>query len=110
MTTDEKRAAFLDELRKSGNATDAAKAAGVSRTCAYQWRSDPAFAKRWDVIVEYTTQLSPSAPLAAAKVVALRDKHGAVMLTEDLEPILALDVSSVDPREVARAIGRPLHR
>lgn len=42
------RETFLNELRVRGNITDAAAAAGMSRTTFYEWRrSDPAFAEAW---------------------------------------------------------------
>lgn len=104
----EKREVFLDALRQDSNATEAAKSAGVSRVTAYQWRSDPVFAARWDDII--AARLRVSAPLAKARVVAMRDERGAVLLDSNLEPAFALDLSSVDPGIVSKLIGRPLSR
>lgn len=108
MRMTEKREVFLDALRDNGNATEAARSAGVSRVTAYQWRSDPVFAARWDDIM--AARLRVSAPLAKARVIAMRDERGAVVLDSNLEPAFALDLSSVDPGLVARLIGRPLYR
>lgn len=48
------KAQFLDALKlKFGNATEAAKAAGIHRSTSYDWRrEDPAFASEWDSINE----------------------------------------------------------
>lgn len=47
--TQKKKAAFLDAFRESANVTAAARAAGVSRSRAYQLRDeDPAFAAQWE--------------------------------------------------------------
>lgn len=41
--------AFIEELRASGNVSRAAKAAGVSRQAAYEYRNNhPEFAAAWD--------------------------------------------------------------
>lgn len=47
------RAAFLAELQLRGNVSDAAAAAGIGRTTAYQWRDeDAAFAAAWAEALE----------------------------------------------------------
>lgn len=48
------REAFLAELRKRGNVSDAARVARVGRSTVYQWRgAEPDFAAAWDEAVEY---------------------------------------------------------
>lgn len=108
MLTTEKREAFLDALRDTANATEAARLVGVSRTAAYQWRDDPVFAARWDDVT--AARQRAAAPLARARVVALRDERGAVVLDANLEPAFALDLSSVDPDVVAALVGRRVGR
>lgn len=103
-----KKAAFLDALQAGECVAGAARAAGVSRTRAYEWRDDPSFAARWDSIVE--SEARRTAPLGAARMVALRDDRGQPILGPDLEQLFALDVSTVDPAVVARLTGRPLAR
>jgi hypothetical protein len=47
------RAAFLAELRRRGNVSDAARAATIDRTTAYLWRkNEPEFAAAWDEAIE----------------------------------------------------------
>ena len=47
------REAFLKELRRRGNVSDAARAAGVDRSTPYRWReAEPEFAAAWDDAVE----------------------------------------------------------
>lgn len=47
--TDRARESFLEILSKTCNVSEAARKAGISRTAAYEWRSDDeAFAKAWD--------------------------------------------------------------
>ena len=47
------RAAFLAELRKRGNVTDAARAVQVGRKTVYQWKeAEPDFAAAWDEAIE----------------------------------------------------------
>ena len=48
------KAQFLEALRaKFGNATEAAKAVGISKQSAYNWRrDDPVFAAEWDEVNE----------------------------------------------------------
>lgn len=51
--TPKKRAAFLSELAERGNVTDAARAAGIPRRSAYEWRgADPDFAAAWDAALD----------------------------------------------------------
>jgi hypothetical protein len=46
--TDRARERFLETLRLSCNVSAAARAAGIGRATAYQWReSDPEFAAQW---------------------------------------------------------------
>lgn len=48
-TSQRARALFLEELERRGVVTDAARAAGVARRTAYEWRAaDEVFAKEWD--------------------------------------------------------------
>ncbi len=104
MSTSRKKAAFLDALHAGESVSAAAKAAGVSRTRAYEWKGDPSFAVKWDSIVE--AHARRHAPLGAARIVAMRDDRGQPVLGPDLEQLFALDVSAVDPTVVARLIGR----
>lgn len=46
--TDRVREAFLAVLRETCNVSAAARAAGISRTAAYEHRADPVFAMAWD--------------------------------------------------------------
>lgn len=47
------REAFLKELRRRGNVSDAARAAGVDRSTPYRWReAEPEFAAAWDEAIE----------------------------------------------------------
>lgn len=46
--TDRVREVFLTTLRKTCNVSAAARAAGISRTAAYEHRADPVFAMAWD--------------------------------------------------------------
>jgi hypothetical protein len=47
--TNRARERFIDELRASCNVSAAARAAGIPRRTAYNWRaSDPAFAEAWE--------------------------------------------------------------
>jgi hypothetical protein len=108
MRITDKKEAFLDCLRDTGNASEAARSAGVSRVAVYQWRSDPVFAARWDDVI--AARLRVSAPLARARVVAMRDERGAVVLDANLEPAFALDLSSVDPELISSLIGRQIGR
>lgn len=108
MSASRKKAALLDALQAGESVSVAARAAGVSRTRAYEWRSDPSFAARWDSIVE--SDARRNAPLGAARMVAMRDDRGQPVLGPDLEQLFALDVSAVDPIVVARLTGRPLAR
>jgi len=51
--TPKKVAAFLTELSLRGNVTDAARAAGVTRSRVYDWRADDAdFAAAWDTALD----------------------------------------------------------
>jgi len=51
--TPKKVAAFLTELALRGNVTDAARAAGVTRSRVYEWRADDAdFAAAWDTALD----------------------------------------------------------
>lgn len=46
--TDRAREAFLTVLRETCNVSEAARAANIGRTVAYEWRADdPAFAAAW---------------------------------------------------------------
>lgn len=104
MNTSQKKAAFLDALQAGEGVAMAARSAGVSRTRAYEWRDDPAFAAKWDSIVE--AEARRNAPLGAARMIALRDDKGHPVLGPDLEQQFVLDVSSVDPAVVAKLTGR----
>jgi hypothetical protein len=54
--TPEKEKRFLNSLRKYGNVSKAARAAGVGRRTAYEWREeDKAFAAAWDGALEEAT-------------------------------------------------------
>jgi len=45
---DRARETFLDVLRETCNVSEAARAAGIGRRTAYEWRAaDPAFAEAW---------------------------------------------------------------
>jgi hypothetical protein len=46
--TDRAREKFLEVLRATCNVSEAARSIGVSRTAAYERRSDPIFAMAWD--------------------------------------------------------------
>lgn len=47
--TDRARETFLDTLRETCNVSEAARAAGIGRRTAYDWRdADEAFAAEWD--------------------------------------------------------------
>lgn len=47
--TDRAREIFLATLAETCNVSEAARQAGIGRTCAYEWRNDdPAFAAAWD--------------------------------------------------------------
>lgn len=47
--TDRAREAFIATLRESCNVSEAARAAGIGRSTAYEWRDDdPEFAAAWD--------------------------------------------------------------
>ncbi|WP_122040430.1 hypothetical protein [Asaia bogorensis] len=49
---------FLDHLRKSANVSDAARAAGIDRKTAYNWRhSDELFCEKWKQALEEATDL-----------------------------------------------------
>ena len=51
--TDRARETFLEALRRVPNVSAAARAAGLARTSAYEWReADPDFAAAWDEAVE----------------------------------------------------------
>ncbi|RUT27426.1 hypothetical protein C0V97_01255 [Asaia sp. W19] len=50
--------AFLEQLKKSGNVSEAARAAGIDRKTAYNWRHhDPAFNEHWKQALEEATDL-----------------------------------------------------
>lgn len=52
-TSQRARTAFLDELRKRGNVSEAAAVAGIGRRTAYEVRDrDPEFAAAWDEAIE----------------------------------------------------------
>lgn len=54
--TPQKKGRFLKLLRERGNATEAAKYAGISRGRAYAWRDeDPEFAAKWEEALEAGT-------------------------------------------------------
>jgi len=47
--TPKKRKTFLAALEYNGNVTEASKAAGITRACAYVWRDKhPDFAEEWE--------------------------------------------------------------
>ncbi|GAB6853055.1 hypothetical protein [Asaia astilbis] len=49
---------FLDQLRKTGNASEAARAAGIDRKTAYNWRkNDEQFSDHWTQALEEATDL-----------------------------------------------------
>jgi len=49
---------FLDHLRKSANVSDAARAAGIDRKTAYNWRhGDELFCEKWKQALEEATDL-----------------------------------------------------
>ena len=51
--TPEKEAAFLAVLSAGGSTYKAARAAGIGRSTAYEWRdADEDFAKRWALALE----------------------------------------------------------
>jgi hypothetical protein len=53
-TTEKRKEQFLKELANRANVSDAARAAGVGRRTAYDWRAaDEAFAAAWDEAVEH---------------------------------------------------------
>jgi len=43
---------FLLNLRRTGTATEAARAAGVTRAAAYKWRKNPGLADEWAAALE----------------------------------------------------------
>lgn len=52
-TTEARKAAWLDAFEEEIYVTRACKVSGVSRSTAYQWRSeDPLFAERWQEVDE----------------------------------------------------------
>jgi hypothetical protein len=54
LTTEQRKEKFLKELAKRANVSDAARAAGVGRSTAYEWyEADQGFARRWDEAVEH---------------------------------------------------------
>ncbi len=54
--TNRARVTFLEILRETANVTEAATAAGISRTCAYEHRADELdFAAEWNDAVEEAT-------------------------------------------------------
>lgn len=51
--TAKKRSLFLDALAQTGNVSEAATAAAIGRSAAYDWRrDDAAFAADWDAAVD----------------------------------------------------------
>ena len=47
--TDRARETFLNTLRERCNVSESARAAGIGRSTAYEWRdADPSFAAEWD--------------------------------------------------------------
>lgn len=51
--TPKKRKTFLEALSYNGNVTESAKAAGITRACAYIWRDKhPDFAEDWEAAHE----------------------------------------------------------
>ncbi|GBQ09762.1 hypothetical protein [Swaminathania salitolerans] len=52
------KALFLEHLRKTGNVSEAARAAGIDRKTAYNWRrQDEAFGDHWREALEEATDL-----------------------------------------------------
>ncbi|GBQ88327.1 hypothetical protein [Asaia krungthepensis] len=52
------RDVFLEHLKKAANVSDAARAAGIDRKTAYNWRKgDPLFSESWRLAIEEATDL-----------------------------------------------------
>ncbi len=108
----EVREKFINFLLETGNVSAAAKLLGINRMTAYGWRSDPAFAQKWDFALAAAREelkdrvLETACAMGLAERVPLKDDFGAPLLDENFEPLFVHDTSHVDVRVLIKLLDK----
>lgn len=104
--TDRARAKFLAVLEETCNVSEAARAAGIGRTSAYEWReADPSFAADWDEAEEVAADKLEQ--VARERAIDGSDRMLEILLKahrpEKFVERQHLKVEAIDPVEVLKA-------
>jgi hypothetical protein len=108
------REKFINLLVETGNVSVAAKQLGINRMTAYGWRSDPAFAQKWDFALAAAREglkdrvLETACAMGLAEHVPLKDDFGSPLLDENFEPIFVHDTSHVDVRVLIKLLDKTI--
>lgn len=110
----EVRDSFIELLVKTGNVSFAAKRLGINRMTAYGWRSDPAFAQKWDMALAIAREglrdkvLETACAMGLAEQVPATDENGQPLLDDNFEPIYTTDTSHVDVRVLIKLLDKTI--
>ncbi len=107
---------FLERLSETGNVCAVCRSMGLARTTAYEWRSDPDFADRWDEALDVRREsirqeLVEKGMILTGRVVedVVRDPEtGDPLLDDDFEPVTVRSLVGYDPRIFVKMLDRLL--
>ena len=105
--------AFLERLVEVGNVTVACAQLGLPRPNVYYWKHrDDDFRRGWDIAMaifqDQLTQdvMDTARELGLGRWKQATDEDGQPLLNDDFEPVLVLDVSTVDARILSKLIDK----
>jgi hypothetical protein len=100
-------------LIDGGNVSDATRRLGINRMTAYGWRSDPAFADRWDVALDIARQglreqvVETACAMGVGRWVPLLDPTtDEVVLDDEFEPVMRFETGHVDARVLMKMMDK----
>ncbi len=106
---------FIDLLAETGNVSNAARRLGINRMTAYDWRTDPDYAQKWEVALDIARQglNERVAETACAMgvgewVPSIDPETNQPLLDDDFEPVMRFRTSHVDARVLMKLMDKTM--